>query len=623
VSRESVKEGIKMPKKVATPLADLVFTKDDFDRCKWQEAILSCKRNDCLEYSTSFFKKARDAEKSGETACQSVFNILSAITYPLLRGNLIDTPFTPLSTIELLSDKQLEVLKQLVPGVSDAEMRSRIADILWVRNRDYGMGECAVKCYLESSRMLERAGEGGFIEDRIERALRIAMQLRNPTLLARVTNHIESLLARCDDDRCTIPTLLLMKTVRENRKKLQPHQKIDSTGYAELAEKAAERQERDRRWLPAQQYWSLVAAWHTTAGNADEARQARIREAETYVEASEDAIHERAKPSYLVAHHFLTQAVLAYKEIPGTEERVRELHERLLEYGKKAREEMHVTSIEQELDQETIRRARDRVRGKTVQEALFALAFLTRCPSVSYLRSLAQDAIDSHPEWFLFQRKTFNDLGKVVAYSPSGVFGETEREATITAEMFRYAKFVQQVISASVIEPARSQINLEHRVRIDDMYPLLINNPFIPPGRKAIFARGLYYGLTGDFLLATHVLVPQLENSIRSLMDHLGEIASNVDVRGVQQELDLNKLLYRQYASLLEGIFGEDLIFDLRGFLVEDDGSNLRNLLAHGLIDSNSFSAWHHKYLWWVTLHLCCWPLANELLKSTERDADS
>jgi hypothetical protein len=594
------------------PIADFVFTKDDFDRCNWKDAILSCKKNDCLEYGRSFDKKAKQAAEEGNSACHKVFQILSVISYPILRGDLADPPFTPPNTVELLSNKQLEVLKELVPELSDAEMRARVTDILWLRNRDYKMGECAVKCYLESSTVLEQAGEVVHVHDRIERAMRIAMQLGNDALLSKVTSHIESLLERCDNDRCSVPTLLLMKAVLENRKKLSSYQRIDPTGYAGLAERAAKRQASGHHWIAAEQYWSIAAAWHRISGNDNEARHAQIMAAETYVADSEDAINSRDKPSYLVAHHLLQQALMAYRAIPNTEERVEELHKRLIEDGKKVPAEMHVVSTELELDQTTIVRARDSVKGKTIRDALFTLAFMVQCPRVGYLRSLAQDAFDNHQALFLFQRKTFNKLGKVVATSPSGVFGETEREATITAEMFSDAQLIEQVIVASVIEPARKQINLEHQVRVDDIYPLLRNNPYIPPGKEAIFARGLYYGLTGDFLLSTHLLIPQLENSMRSIVDQLGGVTSGLDDKGIQQERDLNRLLYRPYAQLLEGILGEDMIFDMRGLLVEEHGSNLRNNLAHGFIDSMSFWMWPHTYLWWIVLHLCCRPfLAN------------
>jgi hypothetical protein len=146
--------------------------------------------------------------------------------------------------------------------------------------------------------------------------------------------------------------------------------------------------------------------------------------------------------------------------------------------------------------------------------------------------------------------------------------------------------------------------------------PLVMNNPFIPPGREYIFARGLYSGLIGDFLVSTHLLIPQLEHSIRRLLYQSGAIASTLEDRGIEHERDLNRTLYEPFADKLRELLGENLVFDLRGLLVEDVGSNLRNALAHGLIDSNSFFSKKLSYVWWITLHLCC----LSLLKVEKRD---
>ncbi len=53
-------------------------------------------------------------------------------------------------------------------------------------------------------------------------------------------------------------------------------------------------------------------------------------------------------------------------------------------------------------------------------------------------------------------------------------------------------------------------------------------------------------------------------------------------------------------------MLGEDIVFDLRGLLVERFGSNLRNEGAHGLMDYEEFLAPQAIYLWWLALKLCC-----------------
>ena len=600
--------------KVQDPLSDYVLSKADFDQCDWLDVILNSQKKDCLHYFSNFTKRANEAAKSGDATCQKVFALLSVICLPRLMGGDKDAPFAPMKHIERLNDDLLEALRKIVPEMSDAEFQARIADILWIRKRDHIMAECAIKSYIASSVTLEQAGQGVLILDRTERAMRLAISLNNDTLLADVVSHIESLLVRCDHDRCETPTLLLMRAVEQNRNILQPYQQLNPSEYAALAERAAVREESGRNWIAAEQYLSITAAWLSPQEDGEKIREVRIRGAETFVRASEDALERRTPPSYLVAHHFLQQAILAYREIPGTNDRVQELHKLLLEYGDKTLAEMQIISVEQEIGREIIERAVKRVQGKTKHEALFWLAFSHIPPAVAYLRKAALEAIKDYPLQFLFQRKTFNESGKVIAYNSGATLSDTENEATVQGEMFRNAQSFQQYAIVAAIEPARRQIIQEHEIRLEDLYPFVMNNPFIPHGRERIFALGLYHGLTGDFLISTHLLFPQLENSIRSLLSREGKITSKLDYKGIQQEHNLNTLLYKPYAPILENILGEDLVFDLRGLLVEEYGSNVRNKLAHGLIDSGWFSSTEAEYLWWIALHLCCRPFFSVLL---------
>jgi len=43
--------------------------------------------------------------------------------------------------------------------------------------------------------------------------------------------------------------------------------------------------------------------------------------------------------------------------------------------------------------------------------------------------------------------------------------------------------------------------------------------------------------------------------------------------------------------------------------LVEHYGSNLRNLMAHGLLNHDAFYSRPIVYLWWLVLRLCCIPI--------------
>jgi hypothetical protein len=131
------------------------------------------------------------------------------------------------------------------------------------------------------------------------------------------------------------------------------------------------------------------------------------------------------------------------------------------------------------------------------------------------------------------------------------------------------------------------------------------NNPFIPEDRKQLFIKGLLAGFKSDFLVSTHILGMQIENSIRYVLNNEGVITTSLSSEGIQEEIDINRLL--DFPELVP-VFGEDLIFDLKGLLISRFGDNLRNKLAHGLLSSYDFSSSAMIYFWWLILQICAYP---------------
>ena len=159
-----------------------------------------------------------------------------------------------------------------------------------------------------------------------------------------------------------------------------------------------------------------------------------------------------------------------------------------------------------------------------------------------------------------------------------------------------------------LIEPARQQLIAEHAARRVDLFFLVQDNPFVPFGREGLFLRGLHAGLHGDIVLALHLLLPQVENSIREIFTAHGVITSKLESDATQDERDLGWMLTRPEMAK---IFGEGMAFDLRGLLVERFGLNLRNDIAHGLLAESQMITPGAIYAWWLILRLCCIPIAK------------
>ena len=297
-------------------------------------------------------------------------------------------------------------------------------------------------------------------------------------------------------------------------------------------------------------------------------------------------------------------AIAAFKKIEDTfkprhdtSERIQELHKQMLDYQKQSITQIvsiDIVEADDYCDSEMQQVARELVRGKSLRNALYFLAFKCRLiHSTKDLQTEAEQNMESCKLSHLVPTVFVDEEGKTKAASGNG---EDELKNT----MFRIAKFYQGWYGLNFIVPACHQICSEHSVTLEDLSFIVCKNSLIPEGREPLYAKGLMAGLQGDLVIAAHLLIPQLENSLRYILKQNGAIASKMET--IQDNLLLHEILV---LPELKQILTEDIIFALKGLLVERVGSNLRNEICHGLFSHDRFFTPEVAYFWWLTLYLC------------------
>lgn len=284
------------------------------------------------------------------------------------------------------------------------------------------------------------------------------------------------------------------------------------------------------------------------------------------------------------------------------------LHKEALVLQQIARREAQSFSVEMDFAG-YVDEARAKVGGQDLNSALTTLASIATPPRLSWLRRQTEEEIQAFPFQHWIQEALKDDRGRTIARRATRGNDESSDQRAFRVDMLKNAEFMRGGMVLAHIEPARVQIMLEHQPRIDQFVDLVSVSPFVPNDRVMIFARGLLGGLKGDFLLAIHLLVPQLEHSIRRIFEQHGVLTTALRQEDVQEDRSLGSLLLDdRFQEAGNDIFGEDLYFDLRGVLVERWGANLRNRVAHGLMSDSAFSSVQCCYAWWMTLRLVLWP---------------
>ncbi|WP_339243068.1 DUF4209 domain-containing protein [Paenibacillus sp. FSL F4-0243] len=582
--------------------SDSSLTCNDLVEIGWEGLLQGARSKECGAYAEVLLREAFETQDLIKKEGLLLFGSISALKLDL---DTIEEPYKEgflfyhghYVRLDEIPKYYLDLLKEFKIEDIDCELRARICDVLWVSQRDFKSAQQAVLSYLDSFHRLMDIQHWPPCINRINRATQIAASLgRNNESMSLVVSVIEEALDQVNGEDSLFFSARLMELLQEQRMG-------NALKYARLSEKIATRFEVKSEWRLARAYWKVCAHWYTLLKNTDEEKLKSTRSAETYVMEAEHALRSQNSPKYSLASGHIQSAIEALRNIMGSTQRIKELHQLLLDYQKKSVQEM-IPIKSDPIDLSNMQsEIYAIIRDKAFEDAVLSLVNLISSPNVERLRQTVREQNEKFLFRHLFSSVAVNNSGKVIERRPSTFSEDSEQvEIALRAEMYQHATNHQLIFVHGMIEPARLQILLEHPVRMRDIQFIIEDNPFIERSRMYTYIRGLHAGFHGDFLISTHLLIPQLENSIRILLERSGIITSGLDSKGIQDEKSLNTLLF---VPELNDILGKDLVFELQGLFIERSGSNLRNQFAHGLVDDNGFRSSQAVYAWWIILKIC------------------
>lgn len=157
----------------------------------------------------------------------------------------------------------------------------------------------------------------------------------------------------------------------------------------------------------------------------------------------------------------------------------------------------------------------------------------------------------------------------------------------------------------SIIREIKIIMDFDKIISKELVYSLLekSKSKFIPPNRMYLFAEGLYQGFTNNFIISTHILLPQIENSLKDIIEQNGRNTTRF-TDDIQNDNTLGSILTIDKSNkMLDGICNRDLLVELNNFLVDGNNINFRNQVCHGLMEPFLID-YFGIYLWWLTLKM-------------------
>lgn len=575
---------------------DQNISDDQLDSVDWK-SVIDKSRNPPSGY-VDLFREAKDnANQRGDNVGAVIYNLLGQAFSFIINTNNGKDVFVPMivmngrrsSLPQDFSSEDLGILEKLVKEDTPPEFKARIADILWIRKKDWEMAKLAVLSYQESANKHwdPHWSEGYFF---LRRAVRISADLgKNNNIYKDLMKKVEQLIVEKSETDIRYLVSKMMQLL------LDYGWQTDYEKMTNIAETIAKDADKKCQYTRARSYWDMAFKFYTKSGKNDQAKKMKIAIGESFVKEA-----DRFKPnSYIYVSIFLSDAIGIFKSI-GERERVGELLVELKDANMKALGEFKEVSTEIKIDRTEEEKIKKSLKDKSPKEAL---EYFARLPFFSKEENLKKFAIQFSQDSLssVLPQSFVSSEGNVVERKPSSLSAESsEADKALRIEIIKQSALEQQLFSDIMIKSGMGEIkkmkDLESAIR-----EVLKTNSFVPQDRKEVFERGLIAGLEDDLMICLHLLIPQIENSIRGLFRERGCSVMGIDGCGMQKEVDLNDLLYRPEAKT---IFGQDFLLVLQTLLTEKAGFNLRNRFAHGLLSVEDMKSNIVRYLWWVTLHL-------------------
>lgn len=603
---------------------------EDFRRSDWKKAIEAGTRDGYHGMWRSLSNAARAAIENGKVSEGKVLWLLADACSMSLNPSSANEPFSPFivmagrrsSLPEDFQESDVTLLAQISEEVDDIWLQARLADLVWIlkRPRSPQHALLAIDAYRKIS--MDAATWVHGARDCWERAINLTRMLGGGAgdRAKQIEETVTHTFGTAEDDHGFL-ALELSKLMDA-----YGFGYSNSIGIAEKLESLARLLEQKGELYRARELFESSAKWYKRAGINAKFAEMTACVAEGWAKEAIARVSVE-KPSHMVAAGFYEKAIQTYRMIPrdergilGVDDRIADLHRRMSEAGEKSLGEMGVIELPSFDISKIVEHSRDVIRGKGTTDALAAFCNIYAGFQVALLRESAEKMLREHPLQALISTTHMSRDGRVVAKRPglgAGDTGSDEYKQTIWAEMINEYMLELLLVVQGRIWPALDVLVLEHRLRENDFISLASQSPIVPVEREHLFGKALFWGYERDFVGAIHILVPQIEHMVRCHLKARGAKTTNLDQNGIETENGLSTLMD---LPEVEQIFGENLSFEIKALFCDAFGPNLRNDLAHGLLDRNACQSTYSIYAWWLGLKLVFNTFWNESNKRMHKD---
>lgn len=607
MSEENASNPVAQP---ALPLA----TVQDFESFDSNALLSNLRYIDGYELQNIFIPAGAEAEAVGKAEQARVLKVLGAISGFHFKPEDRASPYGSMVTWSDgrrtlipsdFSGEQSDVLEVMLPSIAHPGLRARIADVVWLNKKSAaGAAKIAIESYCESiQKLLDGTYRARFQADE-------EVPLEAADLLLRAVQISHRVTKKGQTPELLIETAEKLYSAAIKGKRYVAFKRIGNTlsnyGLVDISRLAKDAESlvsaaHDEMPMVTKGVWELAASSYGAIKDTESQRRCSLMAVEKTLEMRAQVSTAGAEASWI------RTAIGELRSIQGTQEKREELRQVLRQLQEKARDEFGTFSMPMDLTD--MRSGNTEVFGKlTLPEGLLQFATAYTSIPINTLRAEALKEAQESPIFSMMAKSHVDEDGRVIAETPGlPVSGEPD-EAWYKAETSRRMGLIRYITVGGFIDPARIAMISNYPLSERHFNAITESSPFIPPAHAPIFALGFARLMQGDFVSASHLLVPQLENSLRHVLTTEGYDLTKIKSDLSQEDPSLSSII-EQFRPELEKIFGPDIINEIELLFTYRPGPALRHSFAHGKIGAGHCYHPDTIYACWFIFQLCCLPL--------------
>ena len=543
-----------------------------------------------INYNESDFSQNLDKD---------IFNLLARISeigFRFNEGNIIYNPLFLYEDgsrsfyIDDLSDEDFNLLKKIINNKLSNNVKAFIADLIWTQKKDYEYSNIAINAYYELFKVLKNNIDSKFDIEIIRRALFIAAQIKNDDFSKSCCDQIYSFIISdaLSQRDCFKRIYFIDILIQYNRDRLS-----DLIG---ILDKEIE-QSKDNLYRAEHAYKSKVECLKVLK-QPESIKLTNIALANFFVNYA-DCLTKSSLDDILIAKKCYVDAIELYRnngkaqEAILIHEKVEEIEPLVVEQLQHLKVELNITSIIEEIKND--------IKGLSLEECIIYFLKVVDFPRKDSLKQRIKDELKISPLASMIPVSIVNKTGRVLCLLDPIIGIDLDADSFTLDRHLAHKLLIETQIYSLGIEYLINHINQTYDVTPEVLDFLVEDNLIVPENRRSIFKYAIYLFFNDRRYEAMHILAPQVENLFRELAKNCGGSITTIDNHGIGQ-VKLLKSIF-ETAELLE-CYNSDILFLFRSLLIEIAGGNIRNDIAHGLLDEDDIGRSEYSYFFGALIKL-------------------